>query len=306
MFIDIHAHAYRVKPFPKPWNVDRNFCTAEELIARYDELGIEKGAVLPIVSPEVYSPQTNEEVLEMVEKYPDRLFAFCNVDPRMLTNRADAPLDWVLSYYKDKGCKGLGEVMPNLELMDPLVQNLFKCAEKVGLPVTYDGSDQKYGDFGLYDDPGLPQLEHTLQKFPDLKIMGHGPVFWAEIGRLKTTGSRGKIYSNTHHWMLIKPPTGPIEEEGAMVHLMRNYPNLYGDLSDGTPYMALTRDPDFGAKFLTEFQDRLMYGTDMVNNQHPVDIGDLLVEWRDTGRITETVFNKIARENAIRIYELDK
>ena len=77
MFIDIHAHAYRVKPFPKPWNVDRNFCTAEELIARYDELGIEKGAVLPIVNPEVYSPQTNEEVLEMVAKYPDRLFKKC-------------------------------------------------------------------------------------------------------------------------------------------------------------------------------------------------------------------------------------
>ena len=52
--------------------------------------------------------------------------------------------------------------MPTLELMDPMVQNLFACAEKVGLPVVYDGSDQKTGDFGLYDDPGLPQLEHTI------------------------------------------------------------------------------------------------------------------------------------------------
>ena len=42
-------------------------------------------------------------------------------------------------------------------------------AEKVGLPVVYDGSDQKTNDFGLYDDPGLPQLEHTLQRYPGLK-----------------------------------------------------------------------------------------------------------------------------------------
>ena len=51
MFIDIHAHAYRK---PVPFVV--KFCTVEELIKRYDELGIE-GSTLPIVSPEIYLPQ---------------------------------------------------------------------------------------------------------------------------------------------------------------------------------------------------------------------------------------------------------
>ena len=67
-----------------------------------------------------------------------------------------------------------------------MVQNLFRHAQAVGLPVIFDGSDQLSGDFGLYDDPGLPQLEHTLQGFPDLVLLGHGPVFWSEIGRLET------------------------------------------------------------------------------------------------------------------------
>ena len=40
----------------------------EELIARYDEAGIEKGAVLPIVSPEIYLPQANEDILDMRER----------------------------------------------------------------------------------------------------------------------------------------------------------------------------------------------------------------------------------------------
>ena len=64
MFIDIHAHAYR-KPSPL-WA----FPTAEQVIERYDAAGIEKGALLPVVSPEIYLPQANEDILEMVEHYP--------------------------------------------------------------------------------------------------------------------------------------------------------------------------------------------------------------------------------------------
>ena len=169
MFIDIHAHAYGNQP---PLWVQ--FCTPEQLIERYDKAGIEKGVLLPIVSPEIYLPQSNEDILGMAQKYPDRFIPFCNIDPRALTNSADAPLDILLRYYKDQGCKGLGEVMLNVPVMDPMVQNLFRHAQDVGLPVTFDGSDRVGGDFGLYDDPGLPQLEHTLQKFPRLKILGHG------------------------------------------------------------------------------------------------------------------------------------
>ena len=85
MFIDIHAHAYRK---PVPFVV--KFCTPLELIKRYDELGIEKGVLLPVVSPEIYLPQANEDILDMAEKYPDRLIPFCNIDPRALTNSPES------------------------------------------------------------------------------------------------------------------------------------------------------------------------------------------------------------------------
>ena len=62
----IHAHAYRKHP---PFVVQ--FCTAEQVLERYDEAGIEKGALLPVVSPEIYLPQSNEDILEMAEQYAD-------------------------------------------------------------------------------------------------------------------------------------------------------------------------------------------------------------------------------------------
>lgn len=299
MFIDIHCHAYRITPpFVCP------FCTAEQVIERYDREGIERGCILPIVSPEIYFPQANEDILEMAAQYPDRLIPWCNIDPRLLTNSPDAPLGKVLAHYKDAGCKGLGEVMPNMPMMHPLVQNLFKHAEDVGLPVTFDGSDQLTGDFGLYDDPGLPQLEHTLQRFPKLKILGHGPTFWAEIARLETPGERAIIFG-PHGGQVGRLPEGPIKEEGVVPKLLRRYPNLYGDLSDASPHNALARDPDYGPKFLTEFQDRLLFGTDLCSPQQALPMIDLLIDWRDSGKITEEVFNKVARENAIKLLELE-
>ena len=299
MFIDIHAHAYRK---PVPFVVE--FCTAEQLLERYDQAQIERGALLPIVSPEIYLPQANEDILDMAEEYPDRFIPFCNIDPRALTNAADAPLDRLLRYYRDKGCKGLGEVMLNVPVMDPMVQNLFKHAQDVGLPLTFDGSDQTSGDFGLYDDPGLPQLEHSLQRFPDLILLGHGPVFWAEIGRLETPADRGIVFG-PGGGQVGRLPTYPIKEEGVVPKLFRRYPNLRGDLSDATAYNAMARDPEYGPKVLTEFQDRLLFGTDICGFGQLYPLIDLLIEWRDTDTITEEAFQKVARENAIKLLGLE-
>ncbi len=161
---------------------------------------------------------------------------------------------------------------------------------------------KKTGDFGLYDDPGLPQLEHTLQRFPELKIFGHGPVFWAEIGKLETPGERSYIM-NPDGSQCGRMPEGPIEE-GVVPKLFRRYPNLCGDLSDFTCCNAITRDEEFGPKFLTEFQDRLFFGTDYCTCGMEMPLIGKLIEWKDNGKISETVFNKIARENAIKLLDL--
>lgn len=291
MFIDIHAHAYRK---PVPFVVQ--FPTVEELLRRYDAANIERGCLLPVVSPEIYLPQANEDILDMAAMYPDRLIPFCNIDPRALTNSCDAPLDKILQYYKDRGCKGVGEIMLNVPTMDPMVQNLFKHAAAVGLPVTIDGSDRVGGDFGLYDEPGLPQLEHTLQKFPDLVMLGHGPTVWAEISTVRIPAQRKPVFRPDGEHVGWNPPSGPVKEEGVLQHLLRNYPNFYGELSDA--YSALNRDHEYGPKFLTEFQDKLFFGTDCCHPDMPFRTHELLLQWRDENKISEQVFKKIAYDNA--------
>lgn len=298
MFLDFHTHCYR-KPVP----FVTQFCNIEELLERNAELGIDRCVILPIVNPEIYLPQTNEDILDMAAAYPDKVIPFCNVDPRTLTNSPYAHLDDVFKYYKDLGCKGIGEVMPNLPLDDPMVQNLFACAEKAGMPVIFDGSDVKTGDFGLYDDPGLPMLEHTLQRFPDLTIFGHGPVFWSEIGKLETIGSRGFVYTRDGR-QVGRLPKSKIVEEGTVAKLLREYPNLMGDLSDFTACNAFARDEDYGPKFMTEFQDRLFFGTDMCYKDMPVGLTGLMLRWKDEGKISEEVFHKIAHGNAEKLLGL--
>jgi predicted TIM-barrel fold metal-dependent hydrolase len=267
-------------------------------------MGIEVGVLLPIVNSEIYFPQAVEDIVEISEKYPNRFIPYCNVDPRCCTNSPRAPLGEVIRYYKSLGCKGIGEVMPNLPLLDPLVQNLFACAEKENMPIVYDGSVQLTGDFGLYDDPGLPQLEYTLQEFPALKIFGHGPVFWNEMSRLETVAERG-VFAGWHGYQIVKLPTGPIAQEGTVSKLFRKYSNLCGDLSDGTAFNAFARDEEYGPRFMTEFQDRLFFGTDMCFPDMPVELDKLLLSWRESGKISETVFRKIAYDNAAKLLGLN-
>ena len=301
MFIDVHTHAYRLPPrFPM------TFPSTEELIAYFDQNDIEAGCVLPIVNSEIYLPQANEDILEMAQRYPSRIIPFCNIDPRALTNSPFAKLEKVLSYYKDLGCRGVGEIMPNLRTDDDRVQNLFRAAEKTGLPVTWDGSDRTHSDFGLYDDPGLPQFAHTLARFPELTVFAHGPVFWAELGRLPVPAQRKPappMYDQRQFNDYSLVPPEKVVDEGVVPKMFRTYPNLLGELSDA--FRNLRRDPEFGAAFLTEFQDRLYFGSDFCNVNTPQSaVREMLINWRKEQLISETVFKKIARENAIKFFNL--
>ena len=299
MIIDIHSHVYK---HPLPF-VTR-FYDPEQLIKAYDRTGIDKAVLLPVVSPEIYFPQSVDEVLEVCEAYPGRFIPYCNVDPRSFTNTDRAPLVKVLEYYKNKGCKGVGEVMPNLPLMHPMVQNLFQAASDAEMPLVFDGSDQLTGDFGLYDDPGLPQLEHTLQRFPKLKIFGHGPVFWAELGKLSTPAERAFIFDFKGETQVGRFPEGKFEE-GVVPALLRRYENLHCDLSDGTPIANLSRDMEYCVKFLNEFQDRLYFGTDACNvNFDFSPFIKFFKDLKDNGSISEEVYNKIMFENAKKLLDI--
>ncbi|MCP4639126.1 MAG: amidohydrolase family protein [bacterium] len=292
MFIDIHGHTLK-SPVPTvngiPW-----VSPPDHLVSRYDALGIERAVMLPLVNPECcYASQSVEEILEICDTFPGRFIPFCNIDPRSVNNSVSARLDHLLRHYRDRGCKGIGEVCANLPFLHPMVQNLFRHVQDVGFPLTFHISPEIGSNYGLYDDPGLPQLERSLALFPNLRFLAHSQAFWAEMAPLETPADR---------WGY---PSYPIKEEGIVPKLMRRYPNLLGDLSAGSGCNALTRDPDYAVTFLNEFQDRLFFGTDICAPDTETPLVDFLIGLRETGRIDEAVFRKVARENAVKLLELE-
>lgn len=117
---------------------------------------------------------------------------------------------------------------------------------------------------------------------------------------LETPGERSFIFRQDGS-QVGRLPTGPVKEEGVVPKLFRLYPNLHGDLSDFTAYNAFARDEEYGPRFMTEFQDRLFFGTDLCSLGMPVPLPELMIRWRDEGKISHEVFEKIARGNAKRL-----
>jgi uncharacterized protein len=289
MLIDVHGHIGRVL-------LDRReFVDSTNLIAKMDAWGIDLTCVLALSEhPEgAYLESDTEDVIAACAKYPDRLIAFCLIDPRY-GNRADMDFTHLLEEYTARGCKGLGELLPKLDFDDPRCLNLYRQAARFGLPVLFDMQDRPDG-YGLRDEFGLPRLERALQLCPETVFIGHGPTFWAEISGEVPEGDRSGY------------PPGPVAPGGAVPRLMRQYAKLWADISAGSGHNALTRDPAFGLEFLDEFQDQLMFGTDSCSRSDVSDVYPnvrLVRELREGGRLSESALEKIEWRNATQLLGL--
>lgn len=292
--IDIHAHATAYPDYFPKCLLNNRIISVEELIGYYDKLGVEKGMLLPISAPEAQVTVLSSECCAyLANKYSDRLFWYCNVDPRAVDNTPGADLVSLLAAYKEMGAKGVGEITAQLYADDERMDNLFSACEELDMPALIHIGTQNGGCYGIIDEIGLPRIEKMLKKHPNLKLIGHSQAFWAEISDDVTEQSR-KGY-----------PKGKVNE-GRMVKLMREYPNLYADLSATSGSNAIMRDEEFGAKFIEEFSDRIMYGCDVCLNTQtfPFPFAEHLDKLCESGMISEESFRKIARENAIKVFKL--
>lgn len=290
MYFDIHAHVYK---YQYPDGIGRILMISpERLLERQDELGISHAVLLPLVSPDLYVPQSVGEIIDLAAQSNGRWVPFCNVDPRVLTNSSDAPIGVLLEYYKKFGCAGIGEVLPNMPWSEPRLQNLLHCAQDADMPLLFDMTGRLNSGYGIYDDAGMPQLESSLNRFPDLNFIGHGPAFWAEISVLREEGDRYGY------------PAYPVIGEGRVADLLRKYPNLWVEISAGSGANAMLRDMEYAVKFITEFSDRIMFGTDICYDDQPVQQTGLLEDLLKNRRITREIFEKIAHKNAEHLLNL--
>ena len=309
MIIDFHTHVGDLRTSER---MDRLPVTWEGLIERLDEEGIDKAVVLPIMAspesmkgPALFQPQGDLlSQLETARRYRERIIIFGNLDPRMgclgnlephqVANPPETDFSWVLERLREMGCVGIGEITANIAVDDPRVITLVRQCGEYELPVLFHCTGPGRGVYGLYDEVGLPRLERLLQAAAGTTVIGHAPGFWAEIEG-DITVEKKFVY-----------PTGPIRKEGALIRLLRSHPNLYADISANSGFNAISRDRDFGASFLTEFQDRVLFGTDVCFGGADDRMPHLgyLRKLREENRITSEVFSKITGENALKILTL--
>ena len=205
-----------------------------------------------------------------------------------------ADFSWVLEEYKEKGCKGVGEITANLYIDDPKYKNFFYHCGKAGLPVIFHLAVMIGGVYGPVDDIHLPRLGKVLGELPDTIFIGHAMAFWSEITSEVEEETRGGY------------PKGLVKSPGRVPELLAKYSNLYGDLSAGSGFNAITRDTEYGYHFLEEFQDKLLFGTDICRVNQELPIVSYFEKIRIEGKISQTAYDKITKKNAERILKLER
>ncbi len=291
--IDMHVHTIDSTYGALLRETADTFCTPEGLLALYDIANVDHAVLHTMMSPEFADERnTNREILGIVSRDPKHFSWFCGIDPRFYKNSTETDFSKILNHYKALGAKGVAELTCNLYFDDPIVLNLLSHCEKCEMPVTiHIGS--KGNDYGVIDELGLPRLERVLKMFPKLQIIGHSQKFWAEISGDVTEENRN-LY-----------PEGKIVSSGRVPELLSKYKNLTADLSAGSGYNAMARDPEFAYEFLERFQDQLYFGTDICSpiakNLPLLKLSAFLDDAMEQGKISYAAYEKICRKNALRL-----
>ncbi|MBM4045543.1 MAG: hypothetical protein FJ279_10545 [Planctomycetes bacterium] len=288
--IDFHTHLGR-----QGLRRTATFSPAE-LVLKMDKWHIDKAVVLPLHdSPSGWYFGTTETVLADCSQFPTRLIPFAQIDPRFGDNSPKCNFRELLAEYKERGCLGVGEMTANMHFDNPLVINLMQQVGEAELPVVFHAAHVIGGTYGLVDDLGLPRLERLLKEAPNTVFAAHGPAWWSEISADANDKTRGGY------------PKGPVTP-GRVQELLANYPNLYGEMSAGSGFNGINRDPEYGLKFLEEFQDKLLFGTDTLSRnmeEKSVPIVGFMERVLAEGKLSAEAHAKITHKNAARLLKLE-
>lgn len=178
--------------------------------------------------------ENTEEIFRIAEKYPNRFLPFCTVNPL----DSDA-LEYLQSCFK-RGGKGLK---------------------------LYNGHSYYYAIFGIPLDS--PRMEPIYAFAERNKI----PVLYHI--NITNYGKELERVLDAHPDMVVSVPHFMVSsiELDKVTLLLDKYPNLYTDVSFGSPeFMAagfrrISKDPGKYSNFINEYKDRILFGTDMVLSQ---------------------------------------
>ena len=230
-------------------------------------------------------PITFSRCVSYAERAPGKFVLGYAPDPRR--PEAIDKLDAAVSIYGVRVC---GELKLRMMYDNPDALRMYRfCGEK-GLPVTvhidYEfDSDRKYPRPNYWYGGGIEAFERALRACPETIFLGHAPGFWSHI-------------SGDDQFDKSSYPKGPVEPGGKLIQMLRDYPNLYCDLSAGSGCNALKRDIGFAREFLLEFKDRVLYARDYFDSVHQ--------EFLNSLDLPADVLKLIYSGNALRLVPVDR
>jgi predicted TIM-barrel fold metal-dependent hydrolase len=271
----------------------------ERVLANMDANGIAQTWLLAWeCGPAEYSPHYNSltpalalgsaagpvpfsRCVSYAERAPGRFIRGYCPDPRL----PDA-CDRLEAAHRIFDARVCGELKCRMMYDNPDALRLFRLAGELKMPVVfhleYDRRTTRKDPWCEWWGGTLDAIERMLQACPDTVFLGHAPGFWAHI-------SGDDLYLKGGY----PPLTAPLLPGGRIPALMRSHANLYCDLSAGSGLTALSRDRSFTAAFISEFQDRLLFGRDGFDNR----LRDLL----ESLTLDRAVLAKVLAGNAERL-----
>jgi predicted TIM-barrel fold metal-dependent hydrolase len=221
------------------------------------------------------------DVLAVGREAPDRFVLGYMPYPK----RPDA-IDRLKAAVEIHGVRVASELKVRMLFDDPDALRLYHFCGEQKLPITIhldypiDHGQGSYPRPNWWYGGSIEAFERAIVACPDTVFIGHAPGFWAHI-------SGDDQYDKEAY------PDGPVLPGGRVPQLLRQYRNLCADLSAGSGLKALSRDREFGRKFLVEFQDKLLFGRDYFDAR----LMDLLRELE----LPAPVMAKITHQNAQRL-----
>jgi len=283
MIIDIHNHpdwfGHDFNSFLENmdrYNIDKTWLLSWETPA--DEYDPNIIANIPDPGPD--GPVGFSRCIAYAQRAPERFVLGYCPDPR----RPDAidRLKYAVNTYKVKVC---GELKLRMMYDNPDALRMFRYCGDAGLPVIVH-IDYEFDRGAKYPRPnywyggGIEALERAVKKCPETAFIGHAPGFWAHI-------------SKDDQYDKVPYPTGKVVSGGKITEMLEKYSNLYCDISAGSGCKALSRDIEFTKQFLTDFQDRILYGRDFFDNIHQELLNSL--------NLQKDILDKIYYKNALKL-----
>ncbi len=228
-------------------------------------------------------PISFRRCVDYVAQHPDKFTIGYAPDPR-LPDSIDRLKEAIDSY----GVRVYGEIKLRMMYDNPDAIRMYRFCGERGLPVVVH-IDYEFENGQTYPRPnwwyggGIEAFERAVKACPETIFLGHAPGFWAHIA------------SDGQHDKVPYPKWNDIKSK-KIVEMLRNYSNLYCDISAGSGHNALNRNHDFTRTFLVEFQDRILYGRDDFDTQHQELLNSL--------GLPEAVLSKIYSGNALKLVPL--